>query len=306
MPNSREQVEVRSPRRQVSAAQQERLLDQLDQPLQGGGRGVEVPGARVGVLEHDGAAGPREADVRLHLLVAAPEGADLVAGVHEVERVRLELAGEEIVLDQADVPQALLGHEPVGGGEHRLVDVGPGHLPVGSHPLAQDPQPPEHAATDIQRAGAAAVADLLEQPPAAGLPDPRLELEPLELRGLPGQQVPGQRLRCHCSWRSAFCSSPRSTIAVEYRRAGSRWSSPDRANLAHGLSRPCGHAAAVLQQVQPVRLRHRRGPRGATQPGVGVLKVAVDGVLAEHEPRRDLAVRESLRDEAQDLELAAE
>ena len=45
------------------------------------------------------------------------------------------------------------------------------------------------------------------------------------------------------------------------------------------------------------------GPRRAAQPGVGVLKVAVDGVLAEHEPRRDLAISEPLRDEAQHLEL---
>ena len=112
--------------------------------------------------------------------------------MHEVERVRLELAGEEIVPNQGHVSEALLGREPLGSGEHGLVDVSPRHLPVGSHPLAQDPQPAKHAATDIQGAGAASVADLLEQPPAAGLPDPGLELEPFELRGLPGQQVRGR------------------------------------------------------------------------------------------------------------------
>jgi hypothetical protein len=99
--------------------------------------------------------------------------------VHKVERTRLELAGEEIVLDEADVPEALLGCEPVGRAEHRLVDVGPRHLSVGADPLAQDPEPAEDAAADVEGAGAATLADLLEQPPAARLPDPRLKLEPL-------------------------------------------------------------------------------------------------------------------------------
>ena len=60
----------------------------------------------------------------------------------------------------------------------------------------------------------------------------------------------------------------------------------------------------ALQQLQPVRLRDRRGSRGAAEPGVGVLKVAVDRVLAEHEALRDLGVRETLRDQPHDLELA--
>ena len=185
----------------ISAGQQKRLLDQLDQLLESGSWGIEVPGPRVGVLEHDRAAGASESRVRLHLLVAAPEGADLEAGVHEVERVGLERAGEEIVLDQADVLQPLLGREPLGVGEHRLVDVGSCHLPVGPNPLAQVPQPPEHAAAEIQGAGAAAVADRLEQAPAARLPDQRLQLEPLELRGLPRQQVSG-RIDAHSPLRS--------------------------------------------------------------------------------------------------------
>jgi hypothetical protein len=76
---------------------------------------------------------------------APPERADFVAGVHEVERVRLELACEEIVLDEADVPQALFGNEPVGGREHRLVDVESRHLSFGADPLAQDSEPTQHA-----------------------------------------------------------------------------------------------------------------------------------------------------------------
>jgi hypothetical protein len=45
-----EQVEVVTPGLPVPAAREERLLDQLDQPFEGGRGRVEVPGARVGVL----------------------------------------------------------------------------------------------------------------------------------------------------------------------------------------------------------------------------------------------------------------
>ena len=64
-----------------------------------------MPGSRVGILEHDGASGASELHVRLHLLVAAAGRANLGAGVHEVERVGIEHAGEEIVLDEANVLQ---------------------------------------------------------------------------------------------------------------------------------------------------------------------------------------------------------
>src|SRR4029450_1024059 len=86
------QVEVLSSCLPISPALPKRLLDERDQPLQRGGRRIEVPGASVGVLQHDRRAWAREPEVCLHLLVAAPERADLVAGVHEVERVGLELA----------------------------------------------------------------------------------------------------------------------------------------------------------------------------------------------------------------------
>src|SRR6266511_1797464 len=120
-----QQLQVMPPGVEVAAFQPERLEDELDQALQRPCRRIEVPGARVGVLEHDRATGPREPQVRLHLLVRASQRRDLVAGMHEVERARLEDAHEEVVLDEADIAKALLGHEPVGRAEHRLVDVGP-------------------------------------------------------------------------------------------------------------------------------------------------------------------------------------
>ena len=176
-----EQVEVVSPRLPVSAASEKRRLDQRDQPLKGGCWRIEVPGVPVGILEHDRAARARQPHVRLHLLVGASQGADHGAGVDEVERIRFELGGKEIVIREADVPQPFIGHEPIRRGQHRLVDVGPNHLPVGSHPLAQHPQPPERATANIQGARAPAVTDLLEQPPGARFPDQRLEVESFEL-----------------------------------------------------------------------------------------------------------------------------
>lgn len=61
----------------------------------------------------------------------------------------------------------------------------------------------------------------------------------------------------------------------------------------------------ALQQVQLVRPRHCRCARGAAELGVGVLKMTMNRVLAEHEPGCDVAVGKSLRDEAQDLDLAS-
>src|SRR5215216_422031 len=185
-----QQMEMPSARFPISPAPPKRLHDQLDQPLQGGRRRIEVPGARVGVLEHDDSARPREPEVRLHLIVRASQGRDLVPGVHEVERARLELAREQVVLDEADIAEALLCHKPVGRAEHRTVDVGSGYLSVRSDPLAEDPQPPERSAAEVQSTRAAAVADLLEQPSTARLPDPGLKLQALELRDLSSQQVP--------------------------------------------------------------------------------------------------------------------
>src|SRR5688572_24203042 len=96
------QVEVHSSCPPISTAEPKSLLDQHDQPLQSRRGRIEVPRAGVGILEHDRAAGPSESHIRFHLLLPATEGADLEAGVHEVERVRLKFAGEEIILDQAD------------------------------------------------------------------------------------------------------------------------------------------------------------------------------------------------------------
>src|SRR5215211_8652968 len=96
-----QQLQVMPPRVEVAAFQPERLEDELDQALQRPCRRIEVPGARVGVLEHDRATRPREPQVCLHLLVRASQRRDLVAGMHEVERALLEVGREEVGLDEA-------------------------------------------------------------------------------------------------------------------------------------------------------------------------------------------------------------
>jgi hypothetical protein len=195
-----QQLEVHSPRTPISPAEPKGVLDQDDEPLESGRRRIEVPGSWVGILENDRPARPSETHIRLHLLVRATERTDFVAGVHEVERVCLELARKQIVLDQPDVRQAFLSRELLGGSKHRLVDVGSRHLPFGADPLTQDAQPPENAAADIQRMRTTAVADLFEQPSTARLPDSRLQPQSLELRYLSGKQVSPCAER-----RSLFC-----------------------------------------------------------------------------------------------------
>src|SRR3954454_8264809 len=61
---------------------------------------------------------------------------------------------------------------------------------------------------------------------------------------------------------------------------------------------PLGEQIALGSQ------RNRRSPRRDAEPRVDVGQVAVHRVLADHEPLSDLAVRQSLRYEREDLDLA--
>ena len=127
------------------------------------------------------------------LVSATTQRCDLEPSVDEIERRRLQLAREEVVLREHDVAEALPVHELSGGGEHRVVDIDPHHLAVGPDPLAQQSEPPDRTAPDVEDAGAATFADLVEKPAPARFPHPRLELQPLQLGGLIRQQVPLRR-----------------------------------------------------------------------------------------------------------------
>ena len=120
---------------------------------------------------------------------SATERRDLEPGVDEVERGRLELAREEVVLHENDVAEALRLHELSGGVEQGVVDVGPDHLSVGADPLAQQSQPADRAATEVDDARSTPLADLFEKATTARLPHARLELQPLQLGGLVRQEV---------------------------------------------------------------------------------------------------------------------
>ena len=87
------------------------------------------------------------------------------------------------------VAEAFVRHELFGGAEHGVVDVRPHHLTILSDPLAEQSQPAHHPAPDVDGPDTATVADLGQEPAAAGLPHPGLELEPLQLGGLAGQQI---------------------------------------------------------------------------------------------------------------------
>jgi hypothetical protein len=109
--------------------------------------------------------------------------------VHQVEGARLQAGREQIVVLEHHVAEVLVGGQPLRLGEHGIVDVGSHHLTVRSGPLAEQAQPPHHAAPDVDRPGAGTLADLLQKPPAAGFPHSRLELEPLQLGDLTCQQI---------------------------------------------------------------------------------------------------------------------
>src|SRR6266853_4472364 len=79
------------------------------------------------------------------------------------------------------------------------------------------------------------------------------------------------------------------------------------ARQSHGRNRargsPFGPRSAGREQTLAGRVSHGGGARRQPQPGEEVGDVALDGVVAEPEPRRDLRIAQPLGDEAQDLDL---
>ena len=88
--------------------------------------------------------------MRCHLLTAASERSDHVAGVDEIERLGLELAVEEVVDGELHVRDPLCLQKRTGGIEQALVNVGAHHLAGGADPLAEDPKPAQGSAADVQ------------------------------------------------------------------------------------------------------------------------------------------------------------
>src|SRR5215204_5892975 len=101
----------------VSARLCKRLPDELDQAVQRTDRRVEIPRAHIPLLQRHSAARPEELDVVGDLVWSTTQRCDLEPSVDQVERGRLQLAREEVVLREHDVAQALRVHELSGGGE---------------------------------------------------------------------------------------------------------------------------------------------------------------------------------------------
>jgi hypothetical protein len=157
-PAADQQVRQVPPGVEVAAARLERHPDRLDQHGRRGSLGLQTPRRRVGVLEHEHAARLREARVGVELLVVPADRRQLEPCVHQVERVRLELRREEVVLDDAYV----LEPERLRSLEQRRLDVRADDLTLRSDPFAEDREPAERPAADVEHTLPAAVTDLLQ------------------------------------------------------------------------------------------------------------------------------------------------
>ena len=104
--------------------------------------------------------------------------------MNEIERLRLQPAGEQIVENQFDVGDLFFLQERPSGVEQARVDVGAHDLAGRADPVAEDSKPAQGSATDVQGASAGSLAKLREKLPTAWLPHQRLQPQPPELRGL--------------------------------------------------------------------------------------------------------------------------
>jgi hypothetical protein len=72
-----------------------------------------MPRAHIPLLQHHRVTRPEQSDVVRDLLWSTTQRCDLEPGVDEIERRRLQLAREEIVLREHDVAEALRVHQPL-------------------------------------------------------------------------------------------------------------------------------------------------------------------------------------------------
>src|SRR5215217_5675935 len=115
--------------------------------------------------------------------------------MNEIERLRLQLALEQVVDEQFDVRDLCRLQKRTSGTEQVLVDVGTYDFACRPDPFAEDPKPAQGSAADIQRAEARSIAELREELPPGRLPDARLQLQALQLRRLVGERVVALRHR---------------------------------------------------------------------------------------------------------------
>jgi hypothetical protein len=124
-------------------------------------------------------------------------------------------------LDEYDVAEALRVHKLSSGVKHRIVDVEPHHLSVGPNPLAQQPQPADRTAADVEDACSTTFADLVEKAATTRLPHSRLELKPLQLGGLARQQV-GLRRHLHSPFETGSDAGTLARRSIHWAQVVSR------------------------------------------------------------------------------------
>src|SRR5829696_10575546 len=107
----------------------------------------------------------------------------------EIEGVRLQPGLEQVIDDELYVGDPFSLQKRSSDVELALVDVAAHDPARGPDPLAEDPQPAQRSAADVQGACAGCVLELCEEVPPGGLPNERLEPQALQLRRLVGQQV---------------------------------------------------------------------------------------------------------------------
>ena len=144
--------QFRKPAARLAAQGGKDLGEQSDQSLGRRGGGVEVPRAQVPLLQNQRATGPDQPPMRCHLLAAASERSDQVAGVDEIEGLGLQLAVEQIIDGELHVGDPFCLQKGTGGIEQALVYVGAYDLAGGADPLAEDPKPAQGSAADVQGA----------------------------------------------------------------------------------------------------------------------------------------------------------
>jgi hypothetical protein len=107
----------------------------------------------------------------------------------QVEGPRGKLAVKDVVEHQPHVGEPLRGHELCGGFEHRHFNVGSDDLAARADPLAQQPQPSETAAPDVNDPPPLSRSELFKKAPPGRLPRERLELKSLQLGQLSRHQI---------------------------------------------------------------------------------------------------------------------
>jgi hypothetical protein len=90
--------------------------------------------------------------MRSHLLTAASKRSNQIAGVYQIERLRIQLAVEKIIDDKLRVRDPFSLQKGTSGIEQARIYIAAYHLARGADPLAQDPKPAQRSAADVQGA----------------------------------------------------------------------------------------------------------------------------------------------------------